>query len=56
MEITAFFSYFLQKIKVFQKKVAKKFAHFRKTHYLCTRNREIERTASVAQLVRAPDC
>ena len=43
MEITAFFSYFLQKIKVFQKKVAKKFAQFRKTHYLCTRKSEMTR-------------
>ena len=33
---------------------AKKFAHFGKTYYLCTRKQQ--NTASVAQLVRAPDC
>ncbi len=32
----------------------KKFAQFGKTYYLC--NRLKEKTASVAQLVRAPDC
>lgn len=32
----------------------KKFAHFRKTYYLCTRKQA--KPASVAQLVRAPDC
>ena len=35
---------------------AKKFASSKKTTYLCTRNRQNESTASVAQLVRAPDC
>ena len=47
---------------------AKKFAGFKKTLYLCTRKSEIDRyhmngkstkkcrNASVAQLVRAPDC
>ncbi len=33
-----------------------KFAEFKFSPYLCTRNRENESTASVAQLVRAPDC
>ena len=27
-----------------------------KTLYLCTRNSEMMHTASIAQLVRAPDC
>ena len=36
------------------KKVGKKFGEFEKTSYLCTRLKEIP--ASVAQLVRAPDC
>ena len=35
----------------------KKFAGIKKTHYLCTRKSEMtSTTASVAQLVRAPDC
>ena len=33
---------------------SKKFAGFRKTYYLCTRKQA--KPASVAQLVRAPDC
>ncbi len=44
----------LQKITVPEKIFPKKFAHFRKTYYLC--NRLKEKPASVAQLVRAPDC
>ena len=35
----------------------KKFAHYKKTHYLCIRKSEMMcKLASVAQLVRAPDC
>ena len=35
---------------------SKKFAGIKKLSYLCTRKSEMMRTASVAQLVRAPDC
>ena len=38
------------------KKTAKKFARFQKTFYLCTRIQNKCIIASVAQLVRAPDC
>ena len=44
------------------KKSAKKFGGMKKSYYLCTRNSEmscleqVSSTASVAQLVRAPDC
>ena len=47
----------LLKNKDFQEKCkisSKKFGGFKKSHYFCIRNREI--AASVAQLVRAPDC
>ncbi len=44
----------LQKNTLFVKIFPKKFAQFGKTHYLC--NRLTEKPASVAQLVRAPDC
>ncbi len=44
----------LQKITGFEKIFPKKFVQFRKTYYLC--NRLTEKPASVAQLVRAPDC
>lgn len=33
-----------------------KFGRFKKTIYLCTRLRELSKNASIAQLVRAPDC
>ena len=36
-----------------QKKFAKTFGGFMESMYLCTRNQE---NASIAQLVRAPDC
>ena len=44
----------LQKNSVFMKFFPKKFASFKKFPYLCTRLTAIP--ASVAQLVRAPDC
>ena len=36
-----------------QKKIAKTFGGFMESMYLCTRN---QANASIAQLVRAPDC
>ena len=35
---------------------AKKFGGMKKTPYFCIRNSEMSCSASVAQLVRAPDC
>ncbi len=42
----------------FSKKNEEKFARFKKSPYLCTRKSEMKSkiSASVAQLVRAPDC
>ena len=42
--------------KIFLKKVHEKFGSFKKTPYLCTRIQNNAHLASVAQLVRAPDC
>ncbi len=44
----------LQKNTLIMNFFRKKFAQFRKTPYLCTRL--TAKPASVAQLVRAPDC
>ena len=44
--------------KISRKKIffAKKFGSFRKTYYLCIAFEKQCYTASIAQLVRAPDC
>ena len=52
----SFFSLFFILFKGTSKKTAKKFARFQKTFYLCTRIQNKCIIASVAQLVRAPDC
>ena len=52
----SFFSPFFILFEVTSKKTAKKFARFQKTFYLCTRIQNKCIIASVAQLVRAPDC
>ncbi len=44
----------MKKIKVYSHFFPKKFGSFEKTSYFCTRL--TSKTASVAQLVRAPDC
>ena len=44
----------MKKIKVYSHFFPKKFGSFKKTPYFCTRLTAM--TASVAQLVRAPDC
>ena len=44
----------MKKFKVYSHFFPKKFGSFEKTSYFCTRL--IAMTASVAQLVRAPDC
>ncbi len=47
----------LQKNSVSMKFFPKKFARFKNLPYLCTRKSEMtSKPASVAQLVRAPDC
>ena len=52
----SFFSLFFILFEGTSKKTAKKFARFQKTFYLCTRIQNKCIIASVAQLVRAPDC
>ena len=52
----SFFSLFFILFVGTSKKTAKKFARFQKTFYLCTRIQNKCVIASVAQLVRAPDC
>jgi len=42
-QISLIFPHFLKKIKVFLKKVAKKFAQFNFSPYLCTRKSEMTR-------------
>ena len=44
----------MKKFKVYSHFFPKKFGSFEKTSYFCTRLTAL--TASVAQLVRAPDC
>ena len=44
----------MKKFKVYSHFFPKKFGSFKKTSYFCTRLTAM--TASVAQLVRAPDC
>ena len=44
----------MKKFKVYSHLFPKKFGSFEKTSYFCTRLTAM--TASVAQLVRAPDC
>ena len=44
----------MKKFKVYSHFFQKKFGSFEKTSYFCTRLTAM--TASVAQLVRAPDC
>ena len=47
----------IKKITILLKFSSKTFGSFKETYYLCNRLQEISNiTASVAQLVRAPDC
>ena len=54
LEKTCIFVGKMKKIKVSSHFFPKIFGSFKKTSYFCTRLQES--TASVAQLVRAPDC